>query len=285
MNKKLKKKGSSFGIVAALFLIIVGGSTLLTGGVFPKLTNSVPANQNQENIPVLPTASGGNNSLQLKTFGFRQKQCTQTLAVDFLVDNSGSMGFGSKLSEVQKGMIRFASGFSDNTDIGVQKFSTTPQSVIPLSYYKDVKSQFSRYVNSMTASGPTYTKDAFSFTKTKLDAGIPKYPGYKLALIFVSDGVPETFSGDAACVPAYCRANSCECFAPEQDPTSVANQMKQEGIRIFTIAYVDKSDAKINSLLQNLMRNVASSPSDLYSAPDSSQISSILTQIANKLCE
>ena len=279
MNKKLKKKGSGFKIVIIFLLIIVGASTLLTGGVFPKLTNSVPPNQGQANIPETNVTSGNNTSLQIKTFGFKTlppipQSCAQTLAVDFLVDRSGSMGKGSKMTELKKGLILFTGSLTDNAVIGMQSFSDTPSEVIPFSYYKSVKTQVTNAINSMQPNGWTYTKDAFVFTKQKLDAGVPKYPGYKFALIFVSDGVPEIPNN-----PAGGR------FAPSQDPTDIATQLKQTGIRIFTIAYVDNTDAAVNSQLQAMMRRIASSTTDYYIAPDPAKISSILTQITTQLCK
>ncbi len=279
MNKKLKRKGSGFRTVVALFLIVVGASTLLTNGIFPKLTDSVPPNPGQANIPVVNGSPDKNNSLQLKTFGFKTpspapQNCTQTLAVDFLVDKSGSMGYGSKMAELKKGLILFTGALTDNSVIGMQSFSDTPNDVIPFSYYKTVKMQVTNAINSMQPNSWTYTKDAFVFTKQKLDTGTPKYPGYKFALIFISDGVPEIPNN-----PAGGR------FAPSQDPTDIATQIKQEGIRIFTIAYVDNSDASVNSQLQAMMKRVASSPTDYYMAPDPAKVSSILSHITTKLCQ
>ncbi len=280
-----RKNSSGFKIVFLLLFLVIGAGALLANGIFPNAIKSYPQNQDVQNIPVNPTPNPSSKGLQLIPIQFIQKQCGQTLAVDFLVDNSGSMNFGNKLTQLKQGLIQFAQGFNDTSAVGVQKFSAAPSDVIPFSYYKDVKSQFSRYIDSMSASGPTYTKDAFVFTKQKMDAGINKFPNYKFALIFVSDGVPETIQSDQACVPAYCRSGTCECFAPEQDPTSIANQIKQEGIRIFTIAYVDKADANLAAKLQTLMQNVASSPDDFYTAPDSNQITTILSQISQKLCQ
>ncbi len=280
----MKKISPGLKIVILLLLLVIGSSILLTNGIFPPQFNSYPQNTDVENVPVSPSSSSSPRSLQLKPIQFTQKQCGQTLAVDFLVDNSGSMSFGNKLTELKQGMIQFSQGFTDTTAIAVQKFSDKPSEVIPFSYYKDVRTQYSNYINSMSANGATYTKDAFVFTKQKMDAGISKFPNYKFALIFISDGVPETVQSDHECIPAYCRAN-CQCFAPEQDPTDVASQIKQEGIRIFTIAYVDKSDTNLEQRLENLMSNVASSPDDFYKAPDSNQISGILSQISQKLCQ
>ncbi len=284
MNKKSKRKLSSLKILVVFFAVVVSASLLFTNGLFPNEINSIPQNQNTGNIPAVPAPSAGESSLQINTFGFRTSSptplptnCKETTAVDFLIDNSGSMNNDNKLTALKKGVIQFINALPDNSVIGMQRFSETPQEVIPFSYYKDVKSQVVQDVNSMTANGFTYTKDAFSFTKQELDSAIPKYPNYKFALIFVSDGVPETAQDDAA--------NPPRAFATDQDPTEIATQIKQEGIRIFTVAYIGETDISLNNQLHTMMQNVASSPSDAYTAPSSSQISSILSQISTKLCQ
>lgn len=292
MNKKLKKKRSGFGIVVIFLLVIVGASTLLTGGIFPKLTNSVPPNQGQANIPITPNpeeSNRGSDNLQIKTFGFKTsspspipQNCAQTLAVDFLIDSSGSMSFGNKMSQLQEGLKSFTNQYPDTGLIAMQKFNdphilppTGATELVPFSAYKDVKSQVQASINKLVPGGSTYSKNAFEFTKPKLIAARSAYPAYKIVLIFISDGVPETFSPP----PGPGR------FNPAQDPTTVAQEIKNSGIRIFTLAYLDQKDKIDNNKLTELMTNVASSPSDFYIAPSSNQVATILTQIATKLCQ
>jgi len=273
------------GIELLILVIVIIASFLLTGGFTVYQNSTAPQNSTNQTVELVQgSPQPANQTLQFKTLEFSTKLCSN-MAVDFLVDNSGSMDSGNKLTQLKEGLLQFTSGFPDASVVALQKFAVTPSEVIPFSYYKDVKNQFSQYVNSMTANNATYTKDAFGLAKLSLDAAILKYPNYKFTLIFISDGVPETTQSDLTCIPNYCRTNTCQCFAPEQDPTDIANEIKQEGIRIITISYVDKSDAKIESILENLMTNVASSPNDYYKAPDSNQISSILSQISTKLCQ
>ncbi len=291
MNKKTKKKGGSgFRIVIIFLLIIVGASALLTGGIFPKLTSSVPPNQGQENTPITPNPgenNQGNDSLQLKTIKFTQKACDKIIAVDFLLDRSGSMQ-GDKISKLKSGVLTFTNGLTDTSVLGMQDFSSPENRaagivkvLVPFSKFKDIKTQVPSLVNSMDANGWTYTRDAFIFTKAKLEEAILKYPDYKFALIFVSDGVPET----GICSRMEQLAGTC---TSEQNPNtapSIAEEIKAKGVRIFSIAYLDRNDTRWNSQLETLMKAVASSPNDFYVAPSSNQIDSILNQIATKLCQ
>lgn len=291
MNKRnQKKRGSGFRIVLIFLLIIVGASALLTGGIFPKLTNSIPPNQGQEYIPITPNPgeiNQSNDSLQLKTIKFTQKACGKIIAVDFLLDRSGSM-LGDKISKLKSGVLTFTNSLTDTSVLGMQDFSSpenraagTVKVLVPFSKFKDIKTQVPSLVNSMDANGWTYTRDAFIFTNAKLEEAIPKYPDYKFALIFVSDGVPET----GICSRMEQLAGTC---TSEQNPNtapSIADEIKAKGVRIFSIAYLDRNDTRWNSQLETLMKTVASSPNDFYVAPSSNQIDSILNQIATKLCQ
>ena len=143
--------------------------------------------------------------------------------------------------------------------------------------------------------GATYTKDAFNVALNNLNTSIPKFPStYKFALIFISDGVPETDNARTLCkqnpLPNVCSKTSltgCRCFAVEQDPTDVATQIKAKGVKIFSIAYLDDRDAALSNKLQELLRNTASTPSSdyFYTAPTADKVGDILKKISTKLCD
>lgn len=283
---KKKSSPSGFKIVLFLIFIIFGGAALLSNGIFPTATKTPSNETDVENIPIAPSSSGSSQSLQLKPIQFQQKQCGQTLAVDFLLDRSGSMQ-GDKIQKLKNGVLLFTKGLADNSVIGAQDFSSpdspkgTVETLIPISYYKDIKSRVPSMIASLQASGWTYTRDAFSFTSQRLNEGIQKYPGYKFALIFISDGVPET----AQCPRLSQLTGKCTSNQIPTLPPSIPDAIKAKGVRIFTIAYLDQNDTSWNNQLETLMRNVASTPSDFYIAPSSNQVDSILSQIATKLCQ
>jgi hypothetical protein len=205
---------------------------------------------------------------------------------------------GEKIRDLKDGMKIFADKLPDASVIGIQAYNApgniSPQGyteLVPISKVSDVRSNIDTAIENMSASGLTHSKDAMTFPKQKLEEGKSRYPEYKLNLVFISDGVPQTDATHKALCPAtplpeVCSISglSCRCFAESQDPTGVASEIKASGVRIFTIAYIDDSDAKFNNLLQNLMKNVASSPEDYYLAPVSNQIDGILAQIGQKVC-
>lgn len=280
MINLIKNQSGKGGMIIVLLLgLVIFGSVMLTNGPFPQNYETPSENTSGEVILSDDGQVQKYDTLQLKTLKF--KQCAKTAAVNFLVDNSGSMQFGSKLQNLKSGLTAFGTGFPDNGAIAMQVFSgpNPPREIIPPSYFKDAKNQFNLGVKSMTAYGATYTRDAFVFAKSKLDIAIPKFPDHKFAMIFISDGIPETIG---------CSPRQNNCWPADQDPRtspSVADEIKNEGVRIFTIAYLDRQDAFWDGQLESLMKDVASSQTDYYRAPLTNQLTDILNQIGNKLCK
>ncbi|MCL4354028.1 VWA domain-containing protein [Patescibacteria group bacterium] len=276
--------------IALSILTLMG--VMFVGGIVPKM-EITPSSTSGELIPVPGSGTGGGkSSLQLNPIKF--KKCNSTIAVDFLVDRSGSMQ-GDKIKELTKGLQAFTSNLADNSVVGMESFAVDNTQDVPISYFKDVKTQLSASINGLKlrAIGATYTKDAFQTALTNLTIAIPKFPpSYKFALIFISDGVPETTNAKKLCntkpLPSVCSktlAYGCRCFAVEQDPTEIANQIKAKGIKIFSIAYLDKNDQALSDRLQALLRNTASSPEHFYTAPTADKVGDILGKIGSKLCE
>lgn len=284
--------------ISVILLILVIGAVLMVGGVFPR-EDEIPS-PTYEAVPDEKSLQmRDKDSLQLETFPF--KECPATTAVDFLIDNSGSMTYGSKMPELKKAMVVFGSNFSDEGILGLQIYSDPEvypplghKELISLTEFKNIKNQYVGLINTMAPSGGTHSKDAMLFAKQQIDEAKNKYPNRKLNLVFISDGIPETRATNVACpggingdicgpMPGG-QLGECRCFAETQDPQNTAEDIKKSGVRIFSIAYVDANDSKFNNRLQNLMRNVASSPNDYYQAPVESQLTKILGQISEKLC-
>jgi hypothetical protein len=299
------------GLAIVLGFLFVGG---LTPGENFKLTKYsdtafyTPSNSNQQ--------VENQRGLQLSLI--KLENCSSTVAVDFLVDRSGSMGFneGKKITNLRNAILSFKNKLTDQSIIGLQAFSSTAAysadwngicnpgdlpwcNLIAPSYYKDVKNSIHKTVCGLTASGATFTRDAFAETEKVLSDAKQKYPNYKFALIFISDGIPEDAT-NKACPGGiggqWCGADEsgrCRCYATDQDPTNyydstkvdITKQIKDMGITIFTISYVDKTDSHLNSLLQGLMERIATSKEYYYPAPDETKIKEILDQIANKICQ
>ncbi|OGH08480.1 MAG: hypothetical protein A2152_04045 [Candidatus Levybacteria bacterium RBG_16_35_6] len=278
---------SNFFVLAVLF-IIVTFAFYIVGGIFPAKLNTTGA---QGGAYVLVTPKPGNPKQGLQLELVKLKGCSSTTTVDFLIDRSGSMAYGKKLSSLQTGVLSFVNKLSDQSIFGLQSFSQQGTAKgewsndINPDLFSSVKGKITDVICSIHPDGGTYTKNAFEKTKTVLADTKNRFPDRKLVLIFISDGVPETIESDRACIPEDCRANSCACFAPEQDPTSVANEIKTDlGVKIYSIAYLDVKDEKLTGKLEAMMKRVASSESNYYRAPNETDIIQILNLIGNEIC-
>ena len=293
----LKKKTFSYQhgqaspfIVLIVFLLIILAS-FLVGGIIPSVTNKTLTPLGENEVDFSKIATNPHSNLQLKTFGI--KQCSSNAALDLLIDNSGSMSFGSKMDDLKNALRVLASNFPDNGVLTLQTFSEVPIELVPFDkLFGQDKPQFLTAVNLMHPISGTYSKDAFVFAMGKIAEGRRKFPNHKFSLLFISDGIPETGATNQACQGGVNGPNcgtapsgTCRCFASEQDPTAIAAQIKQTGVKIFTITYTDTSDAKFDTKLKAMMSNVASSPSDAYVAPASNQVATVLKQIQTKICQ
>ncbi len=292
---KLKLKTNSkgqIGVMALLLVAVIIGSVFLVGGIIPGKSKINPDGGSY--IPITDNPKDSQNTLQLKTIKFRS--CGSTAAVDFLVDRSGSMQFGTKMTNLKTALNTFGNSFPEDGLISMQSFSDYPVLNVPFDYFKNVGNLFIGSVNSLFPFGATHTKDAFVFAKSQLDGARSNFPGRNLTLVFISDGIPETGQANASCPGGkgedsrYCEENprspgACRCFDVNQDPTPVASEIKKSGVRIFTIGYIHDEDNKFKADLTDLMKRVASSPDDFYQAPISNQLTDILQSISTKICK
>lgn len=296
-RNKGRKKGKV--TIYLLILVVILGSILFAQGIFPKSTIT-PSLEDSESILATQTPGPERGNLQLDTLKFIK--CGETVAVDFLVDNSGSMRFGNKMANLKSALTTFASTFPPYGIVGMQSFSDWEKEDVTFGYFKDKKQEFLRAISLMQPDSATHTKDAFILTSTLLPSAMARYPKQKFNLIFISDGVPETGRQDDLCPGGpgtdseYCTARRdvipspgsqplCRCFDPSQDPTQIATDIKSKDVRIFSIGYISDEDDKFKEKLRTLMKNVASSPEDFYEAPITNQITAIIKQITTKICK
>ncbi len=341
MSKKVKKRLKatsskrlfrSRGFIAdfAIIILAVVLGIFLIGNLFPKIpSSSNPLDQYEIDATIDPTV---HNNLQLKTFKFQK--CLASIAISFLIDQSGSMddfinradrSKGTKLANLQTGLRYFASRFPDKGAIALQIHKTNSDWPIPIKYnqllvdygyFQDKKTQFLQQIAGFSPLGATYSKDAFTELKTNLFRAIDSniFPNsYKFAVVYISDGIPETAEmnnkyfnptaglGGSLCNPidatdtalgvrctpyTNVRTNrsSCRCLDPNQDPRSVADEIKARGIRIFTIRYIGDADGYFDDDLQRIMEGIATTPQDAYVAPLNEQLDKVIDQIATRAC-
>ena len=302
-----KPENSKGSIVILLVVMIIAASFFFVNGIFNDVTNR-PSNYNTTYTLITPPAGNPHNNLQLNTLKF--EACGSSAVIGFLVDQSISMAFsgGVKETNLINALNRFTRNFPDEGIIGLRTYSdgTYTPIVVPFDYFKNNKSQIAGAISSMVPWGGTHSRTAFEDMKRDLDIAKSKFPNYNFNLIFVSDGIPESLkalkdfclNGYALSNKTYCRPhpdptrpNDCRCFAPDQDPTQVASEIKASGVKIFSIVYLDDLDAVFRNQLETLMKNVASppDPSDpkkiyYFEAPFDAQLDQILDGIKTQIC-
>lgn len=278
----------------ALLVIVLVGAFYLVGGSFPSNFLSV-SNTPFDGIPDEKNAQSPEESLQLGTIPF--KKCSSIVTMDLLLDNSGSMdfltpSFTTKISRLQQAVSTLTNKMSDDSIIGIQTFRSigddNPQPIltepVPISYYKDVKGVLPGAIAGMQADGGTPTYDALTYTYQKLQAALPKFPDRKFNLIMISDGAP--------CPGIGCTGPRA-VQGKDQDPRiyspNPADQIKDLGVNVYTVGIYsggifgqqDPSEPK----LRELLIDIASSPDNYYEAKTGDDVTSLLTQISNKICE
>jgi len=297
-NNNRRRGGYGFGVnltgpgtifTLAFIGLAVGMGILLSRGVTPRSTLSDPGETGDLEL-VQETPGPNRNNLQLRTIKFRE--CASKIAVGLLVDRSGSMR-GAKIENLKSALTTFSQTLSDQSVIGLSSFSSNDGAIairedIPFSRYKDVKSQMPGVIQNLNAAGATNTRTAFLFMRDKILAAQTKFPEQKFALIFLSDGIPEFVPADCASGREFGK----RCFANSQDPTQppdVSQQIKDAGIKIYTIAlYVpgDPSDEYFLPDMRKMMTKIATEPtlSTYYELPDPTQLKQIYKDISQKIC-
>lgn len=188
-------------------------------------------------------------------------------AVDMLVDVSGSME--PHIDNLRTALTQFGTQFKDTDILGMQTFSGGGSKgiyhdVLPINTMANNRSKYNDIAGSISEDqeGWTYMRQAMSQTKDKIDAytSIPDYK--KWALIFLSDGFPQTKTSNGA-------------YDNSQDPTTLIESMKAKGMRIVSIALGNKAD---RGLMKKLASNEANDYFDATTAGDLSTIYSRIFQ-------
>lgn len=300
---------SSLSIVFIMGLVVVG-AFVASGSLTPVDPNGPggpptlapyynPADYPAQHI-VTPTGgfAAGKQNLQLQTFGV--DNCGQNSVMLFLIDTSGSMSYDDKIGHEKAALSYFTSNMGGLSAIGIDTFGGGPGDVVtklPLSYYKDVKTQVSQVINGLTANGGTPTRDAMALAYNQLDSATneEEYPNYQYNLILITDGVPEQLP------PRTCEVQTPDpldaplerCFAVEQDPTiptDISAEIRSLGVDIYTINVYSPSyasDAFMYPYLTTLLEKIASEPTSThyYVSVDGNNLSSVLQNINQSICQ
>ena len=251
----MKTVRGSISIFFIILLITILG-ILLAGGVFPK-----PPSLTSPARKAIPDTSGSSfdekKSLQLETLKF--KECLESAAVTLQIDITDSMS--SAIDDLKNAAYTFTDNLSDESIIGIQAYSSRNArlEVIPVSLYKDVKTQIRPAVGTLTADGRTPSYDALNFSREVLERAAADYPERKFSFIFFSDGNPNVGPSDTASI------------------SQAAAGIKNLGVTVYAIGL-----GNVNS---KIIEAVASSPDKALTTTDSKDLERIYSEIRTRLCD
>lgn len=240
---------------------------------------------------------GAQKNLQLKTF--KVDGCVNKVAIDFLVDTSGSFAYDGKLDNLKKSLKTFTKRMTNYTVIGMQTFSSVVTERIPLDYYMNQKVQLNETIDNLKPLGNTRTRDGFELANRLISDAkkYKKFPEYKYVLVLLTDGIPEmnptqkrTCIGPEIADPLT--APALRCFAKEQDPrvpTDIPAQLKSKGVTIFSIGIYSPnrpSDAFFQPKLESLLQEVSSQPYQnfYFSSVHGGNLDDILDNVFTAVC-
>ncbi len=296
--------GYLYVILIMVFVIAIG--YILSGGNIPvdptgpdgppTLEPYFDASDYGEQKIILPTggSTGSRQNLQLETFNVNV--CGQKTAVAFLIDISGSMEDDGKLAKEKEALQQFIKQLAGKSVIGMYTFSKSAMEEIPLSFYKDVKTEVPEVINSFKADGETRTRNGFALVGNSLANAIRdnKYPGYHYSLVLLTDGVPEVPPGQPrTCIAEFKESqDDTRCFAKEQDPrvpTDLSAEIKGLGVQIYSIGIFSQTttDKQFYPYLSKLLKDVSSQPqaTHYYESVKGDNLKQILDTVINNVCD
>ncbi|MDO8270168.1 MAG: vWA domain-containing protein [Candidatus Levybacteria bacterium] len=293
-NNRRRAAGGGFGFstssltgpgtvfTLAFIALAIGMGVLLTRGFTPADVLTEPENKDTEVELVLETPIPGQRGLQLKTLKF--KECGNTVTIDMLLDRSGSMRNITpsgirKIDRLKEAVLELTSKAKDTSIVGIQSFdSMSITNDVPVSYFKDVKSIIPGKISALSPGQNTPTHDALIYSYNILKEAVPKFPDRKFNFIFISDGAP--------CPGIDCPGNITPS-TPDQDPRlytpNPADEIKKLGVNVYSLGIYEAGQKNL-PFLSDLLKSIASTPSNYYAATSADDTKRLLTQISNKIC-
>lgn len=274
MHKLSNLFKNSHGNITLVILIavVIAGSIYLVGGVVPHLEQIDTGEQGRVVVPDLEDTEGGSDSASLRLKTIKFKQCTETAAVDFMLDRSGSMkaktpSGETKIQALKDAVILFIDNLSDNSVIGIQYFSSRGiGNLIEINEKQNI-GNYAEAINALPADGNTPTHDALAYSYARLQNGVQKYPDRDFAFIFVSDGQPVPNTQDP------------RLFNPNP-----ADQIKNLGVEVYSIGILDSNQIR-SGQMKELLTDIASSPDNVYISPNGEDLDKIIASISQDLCQ
>lgn len=280
------------------------GSIMLVGGAYPIISYETLNFENQktfdEDLDPTPTGNPKNYQLQISEL----KNCSDSLAVEFLLDTSGSMEDGGKMGKLKEALTFFTGQLKKNAVVGIRTFSNTTKLQAPFDFYKSSQAGVNSIIAGLTPGGGTSTRDAFVETQKDLKEGIVKkeFKNYTFNLVFFSDGIPETIEANekhtGKCKSEPRNASGYRCFDTNQDPTNsvlvggniadkIRNIKNKDGknVRIFSVLLFDNvNDEFFKKEEEAIMQRIVASPDDYYQTTHPDDLQKVFKQIITQVC-
>jgi hypothetical protein len=304
------KPGAGDLFVYVFLIVMATIAFLMTGGTPPSDPNgpngppSIPpgydsAKEGKQSLvyPAEALTPDSKGNLQLKTF--KINACLDKIAVNFLVDTSGSFAYDGKMDNLKSSLKSFTTRMSNYSVIGMQTFSAVVTERVPLDYYKNQKVQVDATIDNLKPLGNTRTRDGFKLAQQLINQSKAdkKFKGYHYVVVLLTDGIPEmnptqkrTCIGPEIADPLT--APALRCFAKEQDPrvpTNIPAELKADGVSIFSVGIYSPnrpSDAAFQPRLESLLQEVSSQPYQNYyfSSVHGGNLEEILDKVFNSIC-
>ncbi len=200
-----------------------------------------------------------------------EEVCIAPIDVMLLIDRSGSMNTiedgNTRLARAKNAATTFLDKVNFTKDkAGLASFNhiaTLNQGLT------NNQALITNAINALTATGQTNIGGGINVSRKELISS----GGDTKTLVMLSDGAPNINATGGICFGSFALNNSCAKHAVNE-----ANVTKLAGIKIFTIGL------GIDALTETLLKQIATTPSNYFSAPNSTQLESIYLQIAEEIC-
>ena len=253
-------------------------SPILPPGTTPSPAGPTPTTPPFATQPPLPT----NRPTHTPT---PRPQCKATpfIALNILVDESGTTLTASRIQEIKIGIKKIAALLRDDDVIGIQALSSprvngggsAVREVVPIRRYADNKNVLNSRVDTLGNSGDTHIKDGFVFARNAINSAKGSFPNRTWILIFLSDGIPNDQN-----VPGEGPDSS-------QDPRPFNQQVNPIVSRVASIwIHPGLFGPNQEPYAVNLMQSLAFGPGqNYYAALSSNDIPARWTEVINSVCK
>ena len=204
-----------------------------------------------------------------------EKVCTQPIDVMLVIDRSGSMILPPdplRLQNAKSAAITFVNTMDFSKDaVGLASFNESAKLNLGLT---SNQATIVNAINALKAGGQTNIGGGLKVAREEIILS-----GDAKALILLSDGAPNVNATGGFCFGGFSLNNSCANHSLNESIVT-----KLAGIEIFTIGLGIDNSTSLGNITEILLKQIASTPSNYFTAPNSTQLEAIYLQIAQEIC-